>query len=226
VAQLAQLEDRACGPGGAGRADPRRAAAGPHPHATTSPAVQYTPRIVARAGPASIQLHHATTNLPPSAGAAPAAAQPATRRLLPGHTTSPQPAHLGKQPTGRGPGRRAGLPRAVPHTRRSARPNLLGVLGRPQTRGRRGDRARPSAWHATRSCPLPSPGSHGERCRGPRPCCRRADRQWRLMVAHLLTTWCAIEVGTCWPGRSGLGGGQRRAARSETSPAMARWVSA
>jgi hypothetical protein len=39
-----------------------------------------------------------------------------------------------------------------------------------------------------------------------------------------LTTWCAIEVGTCWPGRSRLGGSQRRAARSETSPAMARWV--
>ncbi|MGH3401038.1 MAG: hypothetical protein ACRDRJ_00720 [Streptosporangiaceae bacterium] len=38
-----------------------------------------------------------------------------------------------------------------------------------------------------------------------------------------LTTWCAIEVAACWPG--GLAaGGQRAAARSETSPAMARWV--
>jgi uncharacterized protein YndB with AHSA1/START domain len=50
--------------------------------------------------------------------------------------------------------------------------------------------------------------------------------RWNYAISetHKLTTWCAIEVRACWPGRSGLGGGQRRAARSETSPAMARWV--
>ena len=39
-----------------------------------------------------------------------------------------------------------------------------------------------------------------------------------------LTTWCAISVEACWPG--GLAGvGYRSAARSETSPAIARKVS-
>jgi hypothetical protein len=40
-----------------------------------------------------------------------------------------------------------------------------------------------------------------------------------------LTTWCAIEAGACrLAGPVGVGD-QRRAARSETSPATAKWVS-
>ena len=46
----------------------------------------------------------------------------------------------------------------------------------------------------------------------------------RLAEAQALTTWCAIEVGTCWPGVAG-GALQRSAVRSETSPAMAMAVS-
>ena len=53
---------------------------------------------------------------------------------------------------------------------------------------------------------------------------RRAIIKLVIERLEVVTAWCAIEVGTCWPGRSRLGGSQRRAARSETSPAMARWV--
>ena len=37
---------------------------------------------------------------------------------------------------------------------------------------------------------------------------------------QVLTTWCAISAGACWPG--GLAGGYRSAARSETRQATAR----
>ncbi len=55
---------------------------------------------------------------------------------------------------------------------------------------------------------------------------KRREIESHLLDHGLLTTWCAIEVGACQPGRVQPVGGQRRAARSETSPATARWVSA
>src|SRR4029453_4995239 len=54
---------------------------------------------------------------PGGARAAPAAARPATGRLLPDHAPSARPPHLGQRPARRGPGRRAGPPGAVHQTR-------------------------------------------------------------------------------------------------------------
>ncbi|MGW0630492.1 pentapeptide repeat-containing protein [Streptomyces sp. NPDC002758] len=45
----------------------------------------------------------------------------------------------------------------------------------------------------------------------------------RRRAEQRLTTWCAIEGGACWPGGSAWGG-HLSALRSETRPAMARWV--
>jgi len=45
-----------------------------------------------------------------------------------------------------------------------------------------------------------------------------------LALTGGLTTWCAISVGACWPGRL-AGRGYRSAARSEISPPIARKVS-
>ena len=43
----------------------------------------------------------------------------------------------------------------------------------------------------------------------------------RAGPADVLTTWCAISAGACWPGGSSCWG-YRSAARSETRPATAR----